>query len=78
MKADKNLRATGLACINLTPAIKKELAGMQPKEVLEVYSDDPSSREGIPAWCRLTGHSLLATEEINLKETAFYIQKKSS
>jgi len=76
MKVDKNLKATGLACINLTPAIKKVMTEMQSGEVLEVFSDDSASREGIPAWCRLTGHSLLDTKEITTEETAFFIQKK--
>jgi tRNA 2-thiouridine synthesizing protein A len=76
MKADKNLKATGLACITLTPEIKKALSDMQPQEVLEVFSDDPASREGIPAWCRITGNSLLETKELSSEETAYYIQKK--
>jgi tRNA 2-thiouridine synthesizing protein A len=76
MQADRNLKATGLACINLTPEIKKAMNEMQSKEVLEVYSDDPASREGIPAWCRLTGHTLLETKEISREETAYFIQKK--
>jgi tRNA 2-thiouridine synthesizing protein A len=76
MKVDKNLQATGLACINLTPEIKKVMTGMKSGEVLEVFSDDSASREGIPAWCRLTGHALLDTKEITTEETAFFIQKK--
>lgn len=76
MKADKNLKASGLACINLTPEIKKALSDMQYQEVLEVFSDDPASREGIPAWCRITGNSLLETKELSSEETAYYIQKK--
>jgi tRNA 2-thiouridine synthesizing protein A len=76
MKVDKNLLATGLECINLTPEIKKVMTGMKSGEVLEVFSDDSASREGIPAWCRLTGHALLDTKEITTEETAFFIQKK--
>lgn len=76
MQANKNLKATGLACINLTPEIKKALSDMQSKEVLEVFSDDPPSREGIPAWCRLTGHTLLETKEISHEQTSYFIQKK--
>lgn len=76
MKVDKNLIATGLACITLTPEIKKAMTGMQSGEVLEVFSDDSASREGIPAWCRLTGHALLDTKEMSAEETAFFIQKK--
>lgn len=76
MNADKELRASGMACISLTPNIKQAISVMQASEVLLVYNDDPASREGVPAWCRLTGHALLETKEINQSETQFYIQKK--
>lgn len=78
MKADKELVASGLACLNLTPDIKKAISPMQPNEILKVINDDPASRVGIPAWCRLTGNTLLAAEELNENETLFYIKKKNS
>ena len=76
MNADKELIASGMACVNLTPNIKQAISSMQGSEVLKVYNDDPASREGVPAWCRLTGHSLIETKEISQTETLFYIQKK--
>lgn len=76
MIADKELKASGMACVNLTPNIKQAISSMQGSEVLMVYNDDPASREGVPAWCRLTGHSLIETKEINQTETQYYIQKK--
>jgi tRNA 2-thiouridine synthesizing protein A len=76
MNADKELVASGMACVNLTPNIKQAISSMQGSEVLKVLNDDPASREGVPAWCRLTGHSLIQTKEISQTETLFYIQKK--
>jgi len=76
MNADKELKASGMACINLTPNIKQAISSMQSSEVLKVFNDDPAAREGVPAWCRLTGHSLIETKEISQTETLFYIQKK--
>lgn len=76
MNADKELEASGMACVNLTPNIKQAISSMESTEVLKVFSDDPASREGVPAWCRLTGHSLIETKEISQTETLFYIQKK--
>jgi tRNA 2-thiouridine synthesizing protein A len=64
-----------MSCIDLTPAIKKELTGMKENEILEVICNDPTAKEGIPAWCRLTGNTLLEHKEINTTESAFYIQK---
>jgi TusA-related sulfurtransferase len=78
MKSDKELVASGLACTNLTPDIKKAISSMQGNEILKVFNDDPASRLGVPAWCRLTGHTLLDAQEVNEKETVFYIQKKKS
>ena len=74
MNTDKELIASGMACLNLTQNIKQAISSMQGSEVLMVYNDDPASREGVPAWCRLTGHTLLETKEINQTETLFYIQ----
>jgi tRNA 2-thiouridine synthesizing protein A len=76
MNADKELIASGMACVNLTPTIKQAISSMQGSEMLMVYNDDPASREGVPAWCRLTGHLLIETKEISQTETQFYIQKK--
>jgi tRNA 2-thiouridine synthesizing protein A len=78
MNADKELAASGLACIKLTPSIKQAISSMQGSEVLKVFNDDPSSREGVPAWCRLTGNKLIEMQELNSSDTIFYIQKKNS
>lgn len=76
--ADVSLNVPGLACANLTPAIKKEMQSLQPGQVLEVISDDFASREGVPAWCRLTGNKLLAEIDESEERNIFYIQKKSN
>jgi TusA-related sulfurtransferase len=77
IKADVQLFVPGLACANLTPAIKKEMQTLQPGQILEVISDDFASREGVPAWCRLTGNKLLGEVDESEEKTIFYIQKKS-
>ena len=47
-------------------------------KVLEVISDDLASREGVPAWCRLTGNTLLHEKNLDEDMTAFYIKKKTN
>jgi len=47
-------------CTVLTPSIKAKLQTLAPGEVLEVRIDDPTAREDIASWCRLTGHELIA------------------
>jgi arsenite methyltransferase len=76
--ADAHLFVPGLACANLTPAIKKEIQTLQPGQILEVVSDDSASREGVPAWCRLTGNKLLTEIDESEDKSIFYIQKKSN
>ena len=75
--ADAHLFVPGLACANLTPAIKKEMETLQPGQILEVISDDFASREGVPAWCRLTGNKLLTEIAEREDKSIFYIQKKN-
>jgi len=75
--ANVHLFVPGLACANLTPAIKKEMQTLQPGEVLEVISDDFASREGVPAWCRLTGNKLLGEIDESEYKSIFYIEKKN-
>ena len=76
MNADKILDAPGHACINLTPLIKQAMASLQPEEILKVSNDDTASRLGVPAWCRLTGNTLIEVKELDAIQTEFYIKKK--
>jgi len=75
--ADAQLFVPGLACANLTPAIKKEMQTLNGGQILEVISDDFASREGVPAWCRLTGNKLLRQVHESEGKSIFYIQKKN-
>jgi tRNA 2-thiouridine synthesizing protein A len=78
------LEAPGLACIDLTPLIAKAMRDLQPGEVLEVHTDDPAARVGVPAWCRLTGNRLVHTSDNHphtdepTTKTTFHIAKKAS
>ena len=55
-EADAVLEAPGTSCVNLTPQIRESIMPLASGQVLEVRSDDPAAREGVPAWSRLTGH----------------------
>lgn len=74
--ANDVLEAPGEACANLTPLIKTRMRDLASGDVLEIRSDDPSAREGVPAWCRLTGHELVAAVPDDPRSTRFYIRKK--
>lgn len=66
----------GSSCALLTPAIKSKLREMNTGQVLEVHVDDPSAKEDIEAWCRLSGNSLLKMDQGIGQELHFYLMKK--
>jgi tRNA 2-thiouridine synthesizing protein A len=54
--------AGDMACGDLVLELRLRLRGMKPRQVLRVTATDPGAREDIPAWCRLTGYTLLNAE----------------
>jgi TusA-related sulfurtransferase len=54
----KTVDATGLVCpmptIRLGQAIRRVAVG----EVVEMWTDDPGSKQNMDAWCKNTGHEL--------------------
>jgi TusA-related sulfurtransferase len=75
-QANAVLEALGDTCATLTPRVQAALRALESGQVLEVQTDDPAAREGVPAWSRLTGHPLVATVEEGAERTRFYLQKK--
>jgi TusA-related sulfurtransferase len=76
---DRTLDAPGLACIDLTPLIASTMRDLQPGQLLEVHTDDPAARVGVPAWCRLTRNALVRTTEVPShpdNQTIFHIAKR--
>lgn len=80
---DQVLDATGLECASLTPLVSTTLAALPPAALLEVRTDDPAARMGLPAWCRLTRNPLVHTFEgpdrdrhLTADQTIFHITKK--
>ena len=66
----------GSTCALLTPAIKAKLQDMDSGQVLEVRVDDPTAREDVAAWCRLSGNELLATTDEGDEQLRFFVRKK--
>ena len=76
---DRTLDAPGLACVDLTPLIASTMRDLQPGQVLEVHTDDPAARVGVPAWCRLTRNPLVQTTAVSSlpdNQTIFHIAKR--
>jgi TusA-related sulfurtransferase len=66
----------GTTCAILTPAIRVKLREMQAGQVLEVRVDDPSAREDLESWCRMSGNTLLAAREEPSGVLSAYLRKK--
>ncbi len=52
--------AGDLGCGDLVMQLRMRLKTMTAGSVIRVTATDPAAPEDIPAWCRLTGHTLLA------------------
>lgn len=70
--------AQGAMCAVLTPNIKARLREMASGQVLEIRVNDPTAREDIASWCRLTGHGLLAEIEESPELLRMFVRKKLS
>jgi tRNA 2-thiouridine synthesizing protein A len=73
--ADATVDLGETGCGDLTPLIRGRIRELQSGQVLEVISEEPAAREGIPAWSRLTGNELVATFAESGR-TRFFIRKK--
>ena len=51
-----------LACGVLLLALRGRMESMRPGQVLRLVAQDAGAPEDLPAWCRLTGHTLLSAE----------------
>lgn len=44
---------------------------LESGDILEIRSTDPGVREDLPSWCRMTGNTLLAQQEGDLRNRYF-------
>ena len=57
------LNACGLTCGSLEALIASRLRALAPGELLEIRSDREEAADGVRAWVRLTGHTLVMVEK---------------
>ena len=57
--ADAEWDAGDLGCGELVLELRNRLLAMSPGRVLRLIALDPGAPADIPAWCRLTGHTLV-------------------
>jgi len=63
--------AGGMGCGELVMQLRRRLAALAPGSQFELVAQDPGAPEDIPAWCRLTGHGLVAS-----KHPVYLIQRR--
>lgn len=62
-RARFTLDAKGLLCPLPVIRTQDRVKGLAPGDELTVLCTDPGALHDIPAWCRVHGHELVATEE---------------
>lgn len=60
LRTDAEWDAGNMGCGDLVLELRLRLRELRPGAVLRVIALDPGAPEDLPAWCRLTGHQLIA------------------
>lgn len=64
-------------CAALIRSIQRAIQPLEPEAVLAVNSRDPSARLDLPAWCRMTGHRYLGSDD-HETHTIHYLRKRGN
>ena len=70
---DADWDAADLGCGELVLGLRSRLKVMRAGEVIRVRALDPGAAADLPAWCRLTGETLLYTEP---QAKLYYIRRE--
>lgn len=68
---DERWDAGEMGCGQLAFELGQRLKRMQPGERLELTARDPGAPVDLPAWCQMTGHTLVSAEH-----PVYVIQRK--
>jgi tRNA 2-thiouridine synthesizing protein A len=61
-----------IGCGQLVVELHRRMKSMNPGDILEVTAHDPGAPVDLPAWCRMTGHTLVSADH-----PIYVIQRKS-
>lgn len=62
IRPDASWDAGDMGCGELVFLLAQRLSALRPGETLLLVATDLGAPHDVPAWCRLTGHSLVAAE----------------
>jgi tRNA 2-thiouridine synthesizing protein A len=71
---DEDWDAGDLGCGDLVIRLRFRIKAMQPGQVIRLHATDPGAPEDLPAWCRMTGDTLVHRDP-GLK--LYYIRRKA-
>ena len=71
IQADAEWDAGDMGCGDLVLELRLRVQALAPRQVFKLKARDPGAPEDLPAWCRLTGHTLLRAEP-----PTYWIQRK--
>jgi len=69
---DAEWDAGEMGCGDLVLELRARLRSMKAGQVLKVSAKDPGAAEDLPAWCRMTGHTLVTS-----RHPAYFIKRKA-
>jgi tRNA 2-thiouridine synthesizing protein A len=56
---DAEWNAGDLGCGELVLELRERLGRLRPGQVIRLIARDPGAPADLPAWCRMTGHTLM-------------------
>ena len=60
--SDVEWDAGDLGCGDLVLQLRFHMDTLEPGQVLRLVALDPGAPADLPAWCRMTGHAMLAAD----------------
>ena len=60
--SDAEWDAGDMGCGDLVLELKRRVEGLPPGTTLRLRAIDPGAPADLPAWCRMTGHTLVSQQ----------------
>jgi tRNA 2-thiouridine synthesizing protein A len=73
VKADAEWNAGDLGCGDLMLELRIRVQSLKPGQVLKIVAADLGAPEDLPAWCGLTGHTL-----VYARHPIYFIRRKEA
>jgi tRNA 2-thiouridine synthesizing protein A len=61
-QADEEWNAGDLGCGELVLELRERMRRLRPGQIIKLIARDPGAPADMPAWCRMTGHTLVSQD----------------